>query len=108
MLQVVLFPQRITGTSRVLRSDMAESKKHKKDRREVSDDTEIHLWTEDIPMGPCWWAPASVTLLLLGLIRLTVYYISSGTYPISNISWWNMVISLGIVMVGFLIALEWR
>ena len=85
---------------------MAESKKRKKDGREVSDDTEIHSWTEGIPLSPRWWAPAFVTLLLLGLVWLMVYYISSGAYP--NISWWNMVIGLGIMMVGFLMTLKWR
>ena len=49
---------------------MAESKKRKKDGREVSDDTEIHSWTEGIPLSPRWWAPAFVTLLLLGLVWL--------------------------------------
>ncbi|ENO18396.1 hypothetical protein HMPREF9004_0965 [Schaalia cardiffensis F0333] len=107
-LRAVSFPQRITGTPRVLRSDVAESKKRKKDGREVSDDTEIHSWTEGIPLSPRWWAPAFVTLLLLGLVWLMVYYISSGTYPIPNISWWNMVIGLGIMMVGFLMTLKWR
>lgn len=87
---------------------MAESKKRKKNGREAADDTELHSWTEGIPLSPRWWAPAFVTLLLLGLVWLMVYYISSGAYPIPKISWWNMVIGLGIMMVGFLMTLRWR
>lgn len=87
---------------------MAESKKRKKDGREVTDDTEIHTWTEGIPLSPSWWAPAFVSLLLLGLVWLMVYYISGGLYPIPNIAWWNMVIGLCIMMAGFLMTLKWR
>ncbi len=87
---------------------MAESKKRKKGGKEAADDTEIHSWTEGIPLSPRWWAPTFVTLLLLGLVWLMVYYISSGAYPIPNISWWNMVIGLGIMLVGFLMTLRWR
>ena len=49
-----------------------------------------------------------MTLLLLGLVWLMVYYISGGLYPIPSISWWNMVIGLAIMMVGFLMTLRWR
>lgn len=87
---------------------MAESKKRKKNGREAADDTELHAWTEGIPLSPRWWAPAFVTLLILGLVWLMVYYISGGSYPIPTISWWNMVIGLAIMLVGFLMTLRWR
>ena len=55
-----------------------------------------------------WWAPLFCGLLLIGLVWLMVYYISSGAYPVPGISWWNIVIGLGIMMVGFLMTLWWR
>ncbi|WP_022868913.1 cell division protein CrgA [Schaalia vaccimaxillae] len=87
---------------------MPESKKRKKNGKEVSEDTEIQMWTDGIPLSPRWWAPAFVSLLILGLLWLMVYYISSGMYPIPGISWWNLVIGLGIMMSGFLMTLRWR
>lgn len=87
---------------------MPESRKRKKHGKVVSDDLNIQPWTEGIPLSPSWWAPAFVSLLILGLVWLMVYYISSAQYPIPGITWWNMVIGLGIMMAGFLMTLKWR
>lgn len=87
---------------------MPESKKRKKDGKDASEDTEIRTWTDGIPLSPRWWAPAFVTLMVLGLIWVLVYYISGSQYPIPDISWWNLVIGLGIMMVGFIMTLKWR
>ncbi|QPK81428.1 cell division protein CrgA [Schaalia sp. ZJ405] len=87
---------------------MAESKKRKKNGKEASEDTEIQAWTDGIPLSPRWWAPTFVTLLIVGLLWLMVYYISQEAFPIPGIRWWNLVIGLGIMMVGFLMTLRWR
>lgn len=87
---------------------MPESRKRKKNGHEVHDDIELTRWTDGIPMSPSWWAPTFVTLLLVGLVWLLVYYISGGLYPIPTINWWNLVIGLGIVMVGFIMTMKWR
>ena len=87
---------------------MAESKKRKKDGKEVSDDTEIQSWTSGIPLSPSWWAPVFSTLLIVGLVWLMVYYISGAKYPIPGINWWNLVIGLGIMMAGFFMTIRWR
>ena len=88
---------------------MAESKKRKRKSGEVAEqDTEVHSWTEDIPMSPSWWAPAFITLLIVGLVWVMVYYISSARFPIPGISWWNLVIGFGSMLIGFLMTLRWR
>lgn len=87
---------------------MPESKKRKKHGKVVSDDIEIQSWTDGIPLSPTWWAPTFVSLLLLGLVWLMVYYISGAQYPIPGITWWNMLIGLAIMMAGFLMTLKWR
>ncbi len=87
---------------------MAESKKRKKDGKEASDDTEITSWTDGIPLSPRWWAPLFITLMVVGLVWLMVYYITSGTYPIPAIGLWNLVVGLVIMLVGFLMTLRWR
>ena len=56
---------------------MAESKKRKKNGHEVEDDTDIQNWTDGIPLSPAWWAPTFVALMILGLLWVVVYYISS-------------------------------
>ena len=87
---------------------MPESHKRKKNGKEVSEDTEIQMWTDGIPLSPGWWAPVFVSLLLIGLLWLIVYYVSSAVYPIPGIGAWNLAIGLGIMMVGFLMTLRWR
>ena len=87
---------------------MAESKKRKKNGHEVEDDTEIKNWTDGIPLSPAWWAPTFVTLMIVGLLWVVVYYISQGTYPIPKLGAWNIAVGLGTMMVGFLMTLRWR
>ncbi len=87
---------------------MPESKKRQKDGHDATEDTSIPSWTDGIPLSPSWWAPTFVTLLVAGLVWLLVYYISGAQYPIPGINWWNLVIGLGILMVGFLMTMRWR
>ncbi|EDN80395.1 cell division protein CrgA [Schaalia odontolytica] len=87
---------------------MAESKKRKKNGHEVEDDTDIQNWTDGIPLSPAWWAPTFVALMILGLLWVVVYYISSGTYPVPKLGAWNIAVGLGTMMVGFLMTLRWR
>ncbi|WP_026459683.1 cell division protein CrgA [Schaalia suimastitidis] len=87
---------------------MPESKKRKKNGHEVADDTTLPRWTDGIPLSPSWWAPTFITLLLVGLVWLLVYYISGGQYPIPGVNWWNLVIGLSVMMVGFIMTMKWR
>ena len=87
---------------------MAESKKRKKNGHEVEDDTEIKNWTDGIPLSPVWWAPTFVTLMIVGLLWVVVFYIYQGVYPIPKIGQWNIAVGLGTMMVGFLMTLRWR
>ena len=87
---------------------MAESKKRKKNGHEVEDDTEIKSWTDGIPLSPAWWAPTFVTLMIVGLLWVVVFYISQGIYPIPKIGQWNIAVGLATMMVGFLMTLRWR
>lgn len=88
---------------------MPESKKRKKKRgHSPEDDLEIKSWTDGMPMSPSWWAPTFVTLLIIGLVWMVVYYMSRGAYPIPGIGNWNMAFGLGFMMVGFIMTLRWR
>ncbi len=88
---------------------MPESRKRKKNGHVVeADDMNITNWTDGIPMSPRWYAPLFVTLLLVGLIWLVIYYMSGGQYPIPKIGNWNLGIGVVVMLVGFLMTLRWR
>lgn len=59
--------------------------------------------------NPRWFVPLFCFLMILGLIWAVVYYLSpGGSWPIPNIGAWNLLIALGIIMVGFIMTMWWR
>jgi Cell division protein CrgA len=58
--------------------------------------------------NPRWWAPTMVTLLLVGLIYIVVFYLSGTLYPVPNIGSVNLVIGFGILLTGFGMTTRWR
>ena len=56
-----------------------------------------------------WVAPAMVTLLVLGLIWIVVYYITEASLPMmSALGGWNLVVGMGLITGGFILATKWR
>lgn len=55
-----------------------------------------------------WFKPIMVGLLLIGLAWIMVFYLSSQLFPIPGIGTWNLVIGIGIALVGFLMMTRWR
>ncbi len=93
---------------------MADKQNQKKSRRQHDQnvqrqdaDTE-QRWTDGIPVSPSWWAPAFVTILLVGLIYLVVFYLTSGRWPLPGIGNWNILVGVSIMLVGFGMTLRWR
>jgi hypothetical protein len=58
--------------------------------------------------NPTWWAPVFVTLLLVGLAWIVVFYVSQGLWPIVAFGYWNLVIGFGLLIAGFLMTMRWR
>ncbi len=58
--------------------------------------------------SPSWYAPLFVILMVLGLLWIVVYYISSGTLPIGPLGAWNLAAGFALMMVGFLMTMNWR
>ena len=58
--------------------------------------------------SPRWWAPTMVTLLIVGLLWIVVFYISQQNYPIPGIGLGNLGIGFAIAMVGFGMTTRWR
>lgn len=61
------------------------------------------------PTSPNWWAPVMVTLFILGLLWIVVYYISGSTLPVmKNLGWWNVVVGFSFIAAGFGMSTRWR
>ncbi len=58
--------------------------------------------------NPVWFKPVMVGFMLLGLVWVLVFYISGNKLPIPDINAWNLLIGLGIAMIGFLMTTRWR
>jgi hypothetical protein len=59
-------------------------------------------------VSPRWLAPLFVSLMLIGLVWIVIYYVSSGRWPIEAITWWNLVVGFGFVFAGLMLATRWR
>jgi hypothetical protein len=58
--------------------------------------------------SPPWFAPVMVTLMVVGLVYVVVYYITQGQYPIPALHAWNIVIGFAIIMAGFGMSTRWK
>lgn len=77
-------------------------------RAAAESETEIHAWTDGIPLSPVWWAPVFTTLMIVGLLWIVVFYISNAAFPIPQFGQWNLAVGGGIAFIGFLMTMRWR
>jgi hypothetical protein len=58
--------------------------------------------------SPMWLPATAVTLIVVGIGWLVVFYLSQGQYPIMSWQYWNLAVGFG-AMVGALALLsKWR
>lgn len=57
--------------------------------------------------NPAWLAPTAVVFLILGLIYLVTFYLSSGTLPLP-IGDWNLAAGFGVMLVGGGMLMFWK
>lgn len=62
----------------------------------------------DAPPNPVWFMPVMVGLMVIGLVWVLVFYLSSTNLPIPGIGAWNLAIGFAIAFVGFLMTTRWR
>ena len=56
-----------------------------------------------------WVAPVMVTLFLLGLLWIVVYYITRGDIPgMRALGDWNLAVGFAFIAVGFGVSTQWR
>lgn len=57
--------------------------------------------------NPEWLAPTAVTLLIVGLVYLVTFYLSSGQLPLP-IQNWNLLVGFGIMIAGGGLLMRWK
>ena len=63
--------------------------------------------------NPAWFLPVTLTLMILGLIWIMVYYISQTLYPLGSgtpidLGAGNIIVGFGLMMVGFGFLTRWK
>jgi len=63
--------------------------------------------------NPAWFLPVTLTLMIVGLIWIMVYYISQTLYPLGagtpvNIGAGNIMVGFGLMFVGFGFLTRWK
>ena len=58
--------------------------------------------------SPPWLVPAMVTLFLIGLAWIVVYYVTQTEWPIGALGNWNMLVGFVFIIAGFVLATRWK
>lgn len=57
---------------------------------------------------PRWWVPTMLTVMVVGLLWIVVFYLSANRYPLPEIGSWNLAVGFGLIIVGFGMTTRWR
>lgn len=68
---------------------------------------------EEQEENPTWYKITMFGLMIVGLLWILVFYISSAQYPLGSASFldlsnWNILIGFGIAMIGFVMTTKWK
>jgi hypothetical protein len=59
--------------------------------------------------GGRWVAPTMVTLLVVGLLWIVVFYLAGTSIPVmSDLGYWNLGIGMGLILLGLITAMKWE
>lgn len=58
--------------------------------------------------NPRWFVPVMLSLMVLGMVWIVVFYITQTEYPVPGIGSWNLVAGFGLVLAGFVMTTRWR
>jgi hypothetical protein len=65
--------------------------------------------TRAVQPSPRWYAPLMVTLMLIGLLWIVVYYVAGERIPFMvSLSAWNFAIGFGAMVLGLIMSMRWR
>jgi hypothetical protein len=56
-----------------------------------------------------WVVPTMLTLMLLGLAWIVVFYLVGQDLPVmAELGGWNLLVGMGLITAGFLVSTQWR
>lgn len=58
--------------------------------------------------NPVWFVPVMLGLMVVGLLWIVVFYITSQRFPVEALGRWNLGIGFGLMLVGFGMTTRWR
>ena len=59
--------------------------------------------------SPRWYAPLMVTLMVVGLVWIVVYYVAADKIGfMGTLGVWNFAIGFGAMVVGLVMSMRWR
>ncbi len=58
--------------------------------------------------NPPWFVPVMVGLMVIGLLWVVTFYITSQQYPIESLGKWNLGVGFGLMVAGFAMTTRWR
>ena len=59
--------------------------------------------------GGRWVVPTMLTLLILGLTWIVVFYLAGTEIPVmSDLGYWNLGIGMGLILLGLITAMKWE
>lgn len=74
-------------------------------KRELTTDQAIKAGNR---ITPRWWVATMLTLMVLGLVWVVTFYLSSSQYPVPGWDNWNLLAGFGLIIVGFAMTTRWR
>ena len=87
---------------------MPESRGREGARKRAQRASQTEPRTQSLPSNPSWFVAVMCALMLIGVLWVAVFYITGGLWPIESIRYWNLGIGMGLIMVGFAMATQWR
>lgn len=87
---------------------MPESRGREGAKQRARRTSELGTPSQSIKSNPPWFVPVMCTLMVLGVLWVATFYITSGQWPIGSIRYWNILIGMGLIMAGFAMATRWR
>ena len=58
--------------------------------------------------NPPWFVPVMLGLMVLGLLWVVTFYVTSTEFPIPGIGYKNLLIGFGLMISGFIMTTRWR
>jgi hypothetical protein len=85
-----------------------ESRSRKKAKRQTKPSTPTGREPHKLGGGR-WVVPVMLTLLIVGLLWIVVFYLAGSDIPfMADLGYWNLGIGMGMILLGLITAMKWE